>query len=349
MAIGTTAGGGGGATLPLTGTGATITASAPLLNLSQTWNNAGVTFTGIKLNVTNTASAVASLLLDLQTGGASQFSVSQAGTVAAAGPVNITSASASALAVGLTGATNPAFSVDASTGSQAAGLNVLGGTTSGAVAVRILSSGTNNNLTIDAKGSGTLTLNGTATGGITLGRATTITTGNLTISSGQLSISGGNVLLLNNGTSGAVANAIFFGAAVGSGQSASTLGFAGNTGAATTGPLVTILGAGGGSGASTGGELRLQGGLTSAAGGAGGAVTIYTAPAAAGNTPAVVATFANDKSVTLAGTLATAAPAGSSSGLWKLGALQTGVVVVDTSRSIFVDIGGTVYKLIVAQ
>src|SRR5690349_8409032 len=49
----------------LTITGATVTASNPILNLSQTWNNAGVTFTGLLLNVTNTNSAAASLLVDL--------------------------------------------------------------------------------------------------------------------------------------------------------------------------------------------------------------------------------------------------------------------------------------------
>src|SRR5512139_1873359 len=62
------------ASAPITGTGATITASAPLLDLSQTWNNAAVTFTALKLNVTNTASATASLLLDLQFGGTSYCS-----------------------------------------------------------------------------------------------------------------------------------------------------------------------------------------------------------------------------------------------------------------------------------
>lgn len=49
------------------------------------------------------------------------------------------------------------------------------------------------------------------------------------------------------------------------------------------------------------------------------------------------------------GSVSTAAPAGSSAGAWKLGALQTGAAVLDTTRSIFVDIGGTVYKLMVAQ
>jgi len=62
-------------------TGDTLTADAPVLNLAQTWNNAAVTFTAIKLNVTSTASAAASLLMDLQTGAVSQFSVGKTGTV----------------------------------------------------------------------------------------------------------------------------------------------------------------------------------------------------------------------------------------------------------------------------
>lgn len=59
----------------LTVGGKTVSADAPVINLSQTWNNAGVTFTGLKLNVTNTASASASDLLDLQVGGTSRFKV----------------------------------------------------------------------------------------------------------------------------------------------------------------------------------------------------------------------------------------------------------------------------------
>ena len=64
----------------------TVTISTPCLDLTQTWNNAGVTFTGLKLNVTDTASAAGSLLLDLQKGGVSQFSVSKAGTLTTTGP-----------------------------------------------------------------------------------------------------------------------------------------------------------------------------------------------------------------------------------------------------------------------
>lgn len=59
----------------LTVTGATVTTSKPVFDLSQTWNGSGVTFTGFKLNVTNTASANASSLVDIQVGGATAFSV----------------------------------------------------------------------------------------------------------------------------------------------------------------------------------------------------------------------------------------------------------------------------------
>ena len=53
-------------------TGGIVTASDPVLDLTQTWNAAGVTFTGWKFNVTNTASASGSLLADWQVGGVSQ-------------------------------------------------------------------------------------------------------------------------------------------------------------------------------------------------------------------------------------------------------------------------------------
>jgi len=53
--------------------------------MTQTWNDAGVTFTSLKLNVTDTASASGSLLLDLQVGSSSKFSVSKAGVVTLGG------------------------------------------------------------------------------------------------------------------------------------------------------------------------------------------------------------------------------------------------------------------------
>ena len=60
-------------------TGGTVTTSTPLLDATQTWNSAGTVFTGLKLNVTDTASNASSLLMDLQVGGSSKFKVSNIG------------------------------------------------------------------------------------------------------------------------------------------------------------------------------------------------------------------------------------------------------------------------------
>lgn len=87
--------------------------------------------------------------------------------------LTLTGTSANIIAAGPTGTTNPVFRVDASTASVATGIKVTGAAAAGGVALAAISSGTNENLTIDAKGSGTITLGGTSTGAITLTRAVT--------------------------------------------------------------------------------------------------------------------------------------------------------------------------------
>jgi hypothetical protein len=59
----------------------TLTTDVKVLDLSATWNDAGVTFTGLKFNVTDTASNAASLLLDLQVGGTSRIKIRKDGRV----------------------------------------------------------------------------------------------------------------------------------------------------------------------------------------------------------------------------------------------------------------------------
>ena len=59
----------------------TITTSNPILNLSQTWNNAATTFTGILADCTDTASATDSMLMNLRVGGTSRFRVRKDGAV----------------------------------------------------------------------------------------------------------------------------------------------------------------------------------------------------------------------------------------------------------------------------
>lgn len=59
----------------------TITTDVKALDISSTWNNAAVAFTGIKLNVTQTASSSSSILMDLQRAGTSVFKVGRNGAV----------------------------------------------------------------------------------------------------------------------------------------------------------------------------------------------------------------------------------------------------------------------------
>jgi hypothetical protein len=64
----------------------TITTALPAVDGSVTWNAGAVSFTGIRLLVTSTASAAASLLIDLQVGGVSQFKVDKAGLITSNSP-----------------------------------------------------------------------------------------------------------------------------------------------------------------------------------------------------------------------------------------------------------------------
>ena len=56
-------------------------ATTNIYEMAQTWNNGAVDFTAIKMDVTDTASAATSLLLDLQVGGVSQVNVTKGGAV----------------------------------------------------------------------------------------------------------------------------------------------------------------------------------------------------------------------------------------------------------------------------
>jgi hypothetical protein len=66
-----------------------LSANEPVINATSTWNNSGITFNGLFLNVINTASAANSKLIDLQVGGATKFSVSPAGVGTFASDVHL--------------------------------------------------------------------------------------------------------------------------------------------------------------------------------------------------------------------------------------------------------------------
>ena len=73
-------------------TPATATTDVNALSVTQTWNNAAVNFTGIKLDVTSTADGASSLLMDLRDDAASKFSVTKAGDVTSAASITATGA-----------------------------------------------------------------------------------------------------------------------------------------------------------------------------------------------------------------------------------------------------------------
>ena len=62
-------------------TAGTATSDLQALSITQTWNAAGTLFTGVKTNITNTASAANSLIQDWQVGGASKLVVTKDGNV----------------------------------------------------------------------------------------------------------------------------------------------------------------------------------------------------------------------------------------------------------------------------
>ncbi len=87
------------------------------------------------------------------------------------GAVNTTSTSSTALTVANQG-TGYSFQVDNSTASADTGLKVTSADAGSGLAVAVISSGSNENLTLDAKGSGTISLGATSTGNLILGGAT---------------------------------------------------------------------------------------------------------------------------------------------------------------------------------
>lgn len=128
----------------LTHTAGALIADTPVLTATQTWNAGGVTFETIKVNITNTASAAASTLLDLQVGGVSQHKIDRAGNVTNLGLLTLGSGAitvsdsvghllTSALAGTLAAAQFPALTGDVTTVAGALA-TTLAATTNGTLA-----------------------------------------------------------------------------------------------------------------------------------------------------------------------------------------------------------------------
>src|SRR5262245_38953599 len=111
--------------------------------------------------------------------------------------VAVTSNVSTALAVGRQGVSNPALVVDASAASSLTGLRIAAQAAGANVNLVAVSSGTNEGLTIDSKGSGTLFLQNSGTGNIFCGRPLDISSANcgqIIFPATQNSHAGANVL-----------------------------------------------------------------------------------------------------------------------------------------------------------
>jgi hypothetical protein len=78
----------------IVGTSDAINADYKYLDIAGAWNNAAVTFTGIKQNITDTASAIGSLLLDLQVGSVSRLTIGKTGNTTLTVPSDTTNVTA---------------------------------------------------------------------------------------------------------------------------------------------------------------------------------------------------------------------------------------------------------------
>jgi len=106
----------------------------------------------------------------------------------------ITTANANAFAVGPAVITNPTFNVDTSTASAVTGLNIKSAAAGSGFAISVLSSGTNEGLKLNAKGSGTIVIGNVSTGSTFFGgsgTAAAITNSGSVIAGNNLAITAG--------------------------------------------------------------------------------------------------------------------------------------------------------------
>jgi hypothetical protein len=95
------------------------------------------------------------------------------GAITTTGALTQTSSSATAFSSGPNGGTNPVFRLVNNVSSAATGISITGRAATAGADITVLSSGTNEPLNIEAKGSGSILLNGTATGAVYVGDRTT--------------------------------------------------------------------------------------------------------------------------------------------------------------------------------
>lgn len=160
-------------------------------------NSSGlVTIAATGLTITSGNATLTSGNLALTSGNAT---LTSGNLLLSAGTATVTSNSASALAVGRLGATTPGLLVDASTSTCVTGLKVTPAAAAAGLALAVISSGTDEALSVNAKGAGAITVGATSTGNVvvgTSGHTTTFnnSTGAVTILAGGLAVTAGGIL-----------------------------------------------------------------------------------------------------------------------------------------------------------
>lgn len=157
-----------GATNPTFNVDGSTASAATGVNVKSAAAGGGVVISalssGSNENLTITSKGTGQL--NLQTSG---------GAIATNQRLYVSSQGTDALAVGQNGTTNPLLRVDASTSSAVVGILIKGAAAGSGTAVSVIGGNSAENLTVDAKGSGTVVIGGTSTGFVSLGRGSAST------------------------------------------------------------------------------------------------------------------------------------------------------------------------------
>lgn len=339
------------------------------------WNNAGTTFSGMLFDVTNTASAAGSRIMDMQVGGTSVFNVTPSTTNPG---LTVTNASAATLfsvsnttiigtrTVQLTPSANTSALTASSyslSGSNAQSLVDLAGTwntTGTPTAIKL-------NVTDTASNAASLLMdlqqNGTSIFKVQKSSASILADSAFTIACSSnntslqaarqlsLSVGGGWPLVTNTTTAfqlSSTSAVIQFGTdLILSRKAAASLQFGAADAAApvaqTIGPQSVVAGTSNTAGA----NFTIRGSQGTGTG-AGGNIIFQTAAAGSSGTAqnalTTALTITSAQKAEFASSIKTGAPAGGTAAEWKLGAVAV-VSPTAPDRTIEVDIGGTIYYL----
>jgi hypothetical protein len=155
-----------------------------IYNLTDTWNSAGTTFTALKMNVTDIASAVGSRLVDFQIGGVSKLYLDKSG--------NMISTGIQATSLSLTQALTISSGGTGSSTAQGARVSLFPSLTGNATKVLAVNAGTTDVEWISLPGGGSVTSVNASGGstGLTFGGGPITSSGTLTLG-GVLSLASG--------------------------------------------------------------------------------------------------------------------------------------------------------------